>query len=161
MKIAALALLMLPAAALAQDDWLYTPMVEACLASGDRLCIGDAATICMADEDDGETTFGMMTCLSAEAQVWDDLLNAAYAKARDFAREMDAGEAEFFPEFAIRADQVQAAQRAWIGFRDANCAMQYGLWGAGSMRQIAGADCRLRMTADRTFDLRDYYSSVP
>ena len=156
MRITALVLLMLPCAAMA-DDWLYAPMVDACFASGAADCIGDAAAQCMADEPDGETTFGMMTCLSAEAQVWDGLLNAEYAKARDFARAMDAEDAEFFPEFAIRADQVQTAQRAWIAFRDANCAMQYGLWGAGSMRRIAGADCRMQMTADQTFALRNYH----
>lgn len=159
MRIAALALMILPCAAIAQDDWLYAPMVDACLASGDMLCIGDAATMCMADEPDGDTTLGMSGCLAGEAGAWDALLNAEYATARDFARMMDAEDAALFPEFAVRADQVQAAQRAWIAFRDANCAMQYGVWGAGSMRQIAGADCLLQMTAAQTFVLRAYHDA--
>ncbi|WP_019955744.1 lysozyme inhibitor LprI family protein [Yoonia vestfoldensis] len=158
MKIATLALILLPCAAIAQDDWLYAPMVAACLSSGDAACIGDAASMCMADERDGDTTVGMSGCLAGEAGAWDALLNAEYAAARDFARAMDAEEAEFFPEYAVRADQVQVAQRAWIAFRDANCAMQYGVWEAGSMRQIAGADCLLEMTAAQTFALRDYHN---
>jgi len=51
---------------------------------------------------------------------------------------------------------LRDAQRAWIAYRDANCAMEYGLWGAGSMRQIAGADCQMRMTAERMLELRSY-----
>jgi uncharacterized protein YecT (DUF1311 family) len=160
-RIAALSLMLLPCAAVAQDDWFYTPVVTACFATNDRACIGAAASMCMEDEDDGETTLGAMTCLLAEAEAWDDLLNLEYAVARDHARALDAADAADFPEFAIRADQVQAAQRAWIAFRDANCAMEYGLWGAGSLRQIAGGNCRLRMTATRSYELREYYNNAP
>ena len=153
----ALALLLLPHVAVAQDDWLYAPMVAACFASDEKDCIGAAAAMCMEDEADGETTFGMMTCLMAENHAWDVMLNVEYAKARDHATALDAADQADFPEFAIRADQVQNAQRAWIAFRDANCAMAYGLWGAGSLRQIAGADCLLQMTATQTLALRDYH----
>ena len=156
--MAVLALLALPGAAMA-NDWLYAPVVAACFASGEADCIGEAATMCMTEEPDGETTVGMMSCLMAEHQVWDGLLNAEYTKARDHAAMLDAADAPTFPAFAVRADQVRDAQRAWIAFRDANCAMQYGLWGAGSMRQIAGADCVMRMTATQTIALRDYHDT--
>lgn len=156
-----LILTLLGCPALAQDDWLYAPMVAACAArdaaaGGPASCIGDAASACMSGEADGETTVGMMFCQMGERDAWDVLLNAEYALARDFARALDAEDAEFFPEYAIRAEQLLAAQRAWIAFRDADCAMAYGLWGAGSMRQIAGASCQLQMTAERTLALRDY-----
>ena len=157
MKIAAIALL-LPCAAIAQDDWLYAPMVARCLDSGTQACIGEAASLCMAEEPQGDTTMGISDCLAGEAGAWDVLLNTEYAAARDFARAMDADDATLFPEYAQRADQVQAAQRAWIAFRDANYAMQHGLWGAGSMRRIAAADCLLQMTAAQSFVLRDYHS---
>jgi uncharacterized protein YecT (DUF1311 family) len=157
-KIATLALMLLPCAVLAQDDWLYAPLVASCLEAATEDCIGEAASLCMSEEPDGDTTMGMSGCLAGEAGAWDALLNAEYAMARDFARALDAEDAALFPEFALRADQVQAAQRAWIAFRDTNCAMQYGVWGAGSMRQTAGADCLLQMTATQTFALRDYHS---
>jgi uncharacterized protein YecT (DUF1311 family) len=151
--------LLLPAAAMAQDDWLYAPMVASCYAAADgretaTACIGQAAGLCMADEADGETTQGMAACLAGEAQAWDQLLNSEYATARQVARQMDADDGVF----TQRADQVQVAQRAWIAFRDANCAMQAGLYGTGSLRVIAAADCQMQMTAAQTIALRDYHS---
>jgi uncharacterized protein YecT (DUF1311 family) len=46
------------------------------------------------------------------------------------------------------------AQRAWIAFRDADCAQEVAVWGDGSMRTIAGAWCGLERTAQRVFELR-------
>ncbi len=123
-------------------------------------CIGSGSGACMAGAPDGQTTVGMMFCLLAERDAWDRLLNAEYARARTAAAGADDAERPHFPEFARRAEQLLTAQRAWIAFRDAQCAMEYGVWGAGSMRQIAGADCQLRLTAGRTLDLRDYRQSL-
>jgi uncharacterized protein YecT (DUF1311 family) len=148
-------------AAIAQDDWIYTPMVDTCAQrsmedGGPQSCIGDAAGACMSGESDGETTVGMMFCMLGERDAWDVLLNDEYQLARDFARNLDAGDRDLFPEYAVRADQLLAAQRAWIAFRDANCTMEYGIWGSGSMRQLAGSDCQMQMTAERALALRDY-----
>lgn len=123
-------------------------------------CAGEAANLCMDLEEGGHSTFGMMSCLIKERDVWDEQLNSAYRQARSFAKAMDEDDLENFPEFAVRATQVRDAQRAWIVFRDANCSMEYGLWGSGSMRQIAGADCLMRMTAQRTFELRAYVDGM-
>ena len=110
----------------------------------------------MDNTEGGQSTFGMQNCLIQEMQVWDELLNEAYGDARATAKSLDAADLEIFPEYAVRDTQVRDAQRAWITFRDANCAMDYGLWGSGSMRVIWGAECLLRMTAERTFELRIY-----
>ncbi len=123
-------------------------------------CIGDAASFCMENQEGGQTTFGMMSCLLAERDVWDERLNKVYKEARAFAKAMDQSDMDLFPEYAVRDEQVLAAQRAWIAFRDANCAMEYGVWGAGSFRQIAGADCVMRMTAERTLDLIAYTETL-
>lgn len=119
-------------------------------------CVGEAASLCMELEDGGHTTLGTMNCLLKERDVWDELLNEAYGEARFAAESLDKDDLEYFPEFAVRKTQLRDAQRAWITYRDANCLMEYGLWGSGSMRQIAGADCHMRMTAQRTFELRTY-----
>lgn len=156
MKVLALVLAMLPGVAVAQTDWLYAPMVEACFDSGETGCTGTAATMCMADEPGGDTMMGMTSCLMAEHEVWDKLMNKEYALVLDYAAEMDVSAQFEAPEYAVRADQVRTAQRAWVAFRDANCKMQYGLWGAGSMRHIAEAECLLTMTATQTRALRDY-----
>lgn len=150
----------------AQDGWLYAPMVDSCAQrsaedGGPQSCIGDAAAACMAGEPDGETTVGMMFCQLGERDAWDVLLNAEYQEARAFAQRLDDGDRGTFPEYAVRADQLLAAQRAWITFRDANCAMEYGVWGAGSIRQIAGSGCQLEMTAERALALRAYRNTFP
>jgi uncharacterized protein YecT (DUF1311 family) len=117
-------------------------------------CVGLGAAHCMASETDGETTVGMMVCTLAEYEAWDRLLNRDYGPMMDGMKAMDADDAELFPEFANRADSLRDAQRAWIPLRDAQCALEYAMWGSGSMRQIAGAACLLDLTAKRVIYLR-------
>ncbi|EBA10641.1 lysozyme inhibitor LprI family protein [Roseobacter sp. CCS2] len=162
--IRALCLVMMMAAAApvsAQDDWPYAAVVHDCYDSTIRTdgatdCLGDAANICMETEADGHTTTGMMFCLSDEAGVWDDLLNEEYAQSRAFAQRWDESDLSTSPQFAVRDNQVLQAQRAWIAFRDANCTMAYGRHGAGTLRQVSGAACQMRMTAERVFELARY-----
>ena len=117
-------------------------------------CIGLGSDICMESEEGGFSTIGMMFCLMAEEHSWDILLNRDYGPMMQGLRAMDAEESESFPQFAARADSLRNAQRAWIELRDADCALEYAMWGAGSMRQIAGAQCGLQRTAERTIYLR-------
>lgn len=136
----------------------YMTIVEDCFYSAEdaamaRACIGQGTGICMDADSNNQTTVGMMFCALAEAEAWDQILNAEYREIMAGMREEDAREAEFFPEFANRADSLLAAQRAWITLRDADCALEYALWGSGSMRQIAGADCQMQRTAERTIYL--------
>ncbi|MBN8293878.1 DUF1311 domain-containing protein [Rhodobacter sp. NTK016B] len=119
-----------------------------------RACIGIGTQACMEGAPDGQTTVGMMQCAQAEAAAWDVLLNAEYQRARDVARQGDTAETQ--PEFQRAAETLLEAQRAWIAYRDANCAMEYAQWGSGSMRMTAGSSCLLDMTAERTLDLRAY-----
>lgn len=140
----------------ASAEMHLTEIYQSTLNCENASCVGEAASFCMETTEGGHSTFGAMDCILKEGDVWDERLNIAYQEARKFAQVMDEDDLEFFPEYAIRADQVLQAQRAWITYRDANCAMQHGLWGSGSMRQISGADCLLQMTALRTFELRDY-----
>ncbi|MDR2857380.1 MAG: lysozyme inhibitor LprI family protein [Novosphingobium sp.] len=97
----------------------------------------DAAAI---DRDcDGGTT-EMVECLSAQAVMWDKRLNAAYKDA------LEAAQGE-------QREQLRAAQRLWLQYRDANC-LYYGL-GEGSIARINGADCVRRMTRSRALELED------
>lgn len=137
----------------------YMDVIETCLdaapdATKAETCIGRGSQVCMDTESDGFSTLGMMFCLLAEAEAWDRLLNREYSAARDGLAAMDAQEAELFPEYAERADWLLEAQRAWIPFRDGQCALEYAMWGSGSMRNIAGADCQMLMTADRAIFLK-------
>lgn len=157
-----IALLFLATPALADTDYApFMAPVAACYGSAEdrpmaEACIGIGARDCMDKAPDGGTTVGMMFCLLAERDLWDRQLNLEYAAARARAQAADDAERPYFPEYAVRVTQLRDAQRAWIAFRDAECALQYGVHGAGSMRQIAGADCQLRLTAERTLDLAGY-----
>lgn len=155
----ALILAALPAAASEHEVAAYGHILKDCYATAAdaearAACMGAMATECMDDQDGGHTTLGMTYCLNAEATVWDGFLNAEYGATRDWAKAADADEAVHFPEFAARAEKLRAAQRAWIAFRDAECALAYAEWGSGSMRNIAHADCVMQMTAERAIALR-------
>ena len=96
---------------------------------------------CM-DSPDGQSTMGMIECIGSEAQVQDAALNAAYRKAmKDLNPRQKA--------------KLQAAQRAWIAFRDAECAsFEDEDW--GSLSRINANACVLHMTAQRVIDLENY-----
>ena len=116
-------------------------------------CLGAMSRACMSGEKGGETTLGMSRCHFGETVVWDRYLNDEYRRTMRVMRAMDEDEGETFPEFANRGASLVKAQRAWIAFRDASCELSYAVWGAGSMRHIAGADCVMTMTAARTVEL--------
>lgn len=139
---------------------VFADDLAACFFTGDtseaqRECIGDMAVNCMDADEGGYTTLGMSTCASAEADVWDTLLNFEYKETMAWAKASDADEAINFPEHANRVESLLAAQRAWIEFRDTNCSLRYALWGAGSMRHIAGSNCIMEMIAEQTIKLRE------
>lgn len=120
---------------------------------GKAACFGQMSTTRMDSQDGGHSTLGMVWCLSAEPDVWEGFLNDECKATREFARRAHEDEAVYFPEYAVRAEKLLEAQRAWIAFRDTACALDYAEWGS-AMRNIAYADCRMTMTAGRTIELR-------
>lgn len=157
-----IALLFLATPVMADTDYApFMAQVDACHAGAEdrrmaEACIGIGARACMEATPEGGTTLGSMFCLLAERDHWDRLLNREYAAARLRAQGADDAERPYFPEYAVRVTQLRDAQRAWIAFRDAECALQYGVYGAGTMRMIAGADCQMRLTGERALDLARY-----
>jgi uncharacterized protein YecT (DUF1311 family) len=117
-------------------------------------CAGRLLEACQSSTADGQTTLGIVNCAGRETAAWDVLLNEEYQATRAWAEDADAVEAASAPQFGRSAEALLEAQRAWIAFRDAECGLAYALWGSGSMRTIAGANCLLSMTAERTVMLR-------
>ncbi|CAN1549928.1 Lysozyme inhibitor LprI, N-terminal [Caulobacteraceae bacterium] len=103
----------------------YTPAFQTCL-----------------DSPDGQSTMGMVQCIGGELKVQDAALNAAYRTlVADLTPDQRGG--------------LQKAQRAWIAFRDADCASRYSPdW--GSMSTINANFCILRRTVERTVELEDF-----
>jgi hypothetical protein len=73
-----------------------------------------------------------------EDRAWDKRLNIAYQKAVQ-----DAGSAQ--------RDQLRAAQRLWVQYRDANC-LYYGM-GEGTIARLDAGECMRSMTEARAKEL--------
>jgi uncharacterized protein YecT (DUF1311 family) len=104
-------------------------LVSAAACAGDQ---GDPAQSC-----DGSTQ-EMVECLKGKTAVWDTRMTMAYQKALK-----DAG--------AAQHEQLRAAQRLWIQYRDANC-LYYGM-GEGTIARIEAGECMRSMTEARAREL--------
>jgi len=82
---------------------------------------------------DGSTA-EMVECLKAQTAQWDKRMTIAYQQAMK-----NAGDAQ--------RDQLRAAQRLWIQYRDANC-LYYGM-GEGTIARVDAGECLRRMTEVR------------
>jgi uncharacterized protein YecT (DUF1311 family) len=87
----------------------------------------------------GGVTQGMVECMVAETKRHDARLNKAYKALMGSLN----------PE---RQKQLQEAQRAWLKFRDTNCAFYYDPDG-GTLARVEANDCVMNMTANRAKEL--------
>ena len=173
MRTAALALCLMGSAAVAQDDNPYdSRLLHSCLgqAQSDQAqsdsarpdiaedalpgCIGVAAAACM-QVPGGDTTVGMVQCLSAEAEDWDKLFNKAYKTAMTAAEAADAGLAQLGSAASPAAPVLRQAQRHWIAFRDASCTYESVRFQGGTAGGPAAADCMMRLTAAQALRLME------
>ncbi|CAN7144070.1 lysozyme inhibitor LprI family protein [Phenylobacterium sp. LjRoot225] len=91
----------------------------------------------------GGVTVSMRECISAELHRRDAELNAAYRRLADVLATPD------------RKAALQAAQRAWIGFRDAECTADASGAVGGTIWPLIVETCHIDMTYERTLQLRD------
>ena len=125
MRALAAALILATAAAPALAEPKYSPALDRCL-----------------DAPSGMSTLGQKECVWAETKIQDARLNREYAAA---LRRLTA------PQQA----KLKAAQRAWIAFRDADCAAREDFeW--GTLSQVNAAFCVLEKTAERADFLAGY-----
>ena len=89
------------------------------------------------DECDGSTP-EIVDCLMAQHARWDKELTIAYQRAIKDAT-------------AAEKDKLREAERAWIKYRDANCA--YYAAGEGTIARINTAACMRDMTKARAEEL--------
>ena len=83
-------------------------------------------------------TFQMVECLKAKTAQWDKRMGIAYQQALKDAQ-------------PARREQLRAAQRLWIQYRDANC-LYYGM-GEGTIARIDAGECMRNMTEARAREL--------
>jgi uncharacterized protein YecT (DUF1311 family) len=97
---------------------------------------------CLATPE-GQSTFGMIDCISKEAAVQDARLNRAYQAAL------------MRLERPRQKAALQKAQRAWIAFRDADCAAYVDEdW--GSLARVEANRCVLDHTRQRADELERF-----
>jgi uncharacterized protein YecT (DUF1311 family) len=94
---------------------------------------GDPAQSCAG------STAEMVDCLAAKTAWWDKRMSIAYQEALKNATS---------PQ---QHDQLRAAQRLWIQYRDANC-LYYGL-GEGTIARLDAGECMRSMTEARAREL--------
>lgn len=94
------------------------------------------------DSPVGQSTMGTVQCIGDELKVQDAALNAAYrALVADMTPDQKTG--------------LQKAQRAWIAFRDADCAARYSPdW--GTLSTVTANMCVLQRTVERTLELEAF-----
>ena len=86
---------------------------------------------------DGSTP-EMVDCLNAKTAEWDKRMTVAYQQAMKDAP----------PK---QREQLRAAQRLWIQYRDANC-LYYDM-GEGTIARVDAAECMRSMTEARAREL--------
>lgn len=86
-----------------------------------------------------DSTLGMVNCSQAEKNRQDDQLNKSYKALM----------AQLTP---LRQEQLLQAQRAWIKYRDTNCAFYFDPEG-GTLAQVEASSCFMLSTAERAREL--------
>lgn len=105
--------------------------------------IGAAVSAFAGDQGDPEqhcdgSTYEIVECLKAKTAEWDKRMNAAYQQAlKDAAPK--------------QREQLRAAQRLWVQYRDANC-LYYDL-DEGTIARIEAGYCMNDMTESRAREL--------
>ncbi len=86
-------------------------------------------------------------CAAQAYQAADDELNAVYQTVVSRLEDNSAS-----------LEKLRAAQRAWIGFRDAECAFESSAVEGGSAQPMVRNGCLETLTAERTEQLREHAS---
>jgi uncharacterized protein YecT (DUF1311 family) len=92
-------------------------------------------------------------CAEQDWQEADKELNATYGEVMAEAKAMDRD----LPDYLRGAETaLREAQRAWVAFRDANCAVAGFPMRGGSAEPLLVYGCLRQMTLDRTDELRRF-----
>ena len=108
-------------------------------------CIPKFLNLCL-EVPENQSTFGMVSCYQQSEKIWDILLNKYYQLLQ---KNLDPN----------LQQSLKNTQLAWITYKEKTCQFEYDLWGNGSMRHTAAAECLLRETSSRTIELYGIYAN--
>lgn len=95
-------------------------------------------------------------CVSPQSQ---QLMNACAAKeyaAADAALNTAWGSAKSFADAIGQGKELLKAQRAWLAYRDAACAVHASPYEGGSLQPLIRATCLSEITKERTAMLLEF-----
>lgn len=119
--------------------WLLAIAVTALSAGTHAADDGYSETYTACMDESGGVTVNMLDCTGSETEQQDARLNQNYKAAMRALT-------------PAQQTQLRDAQRLWIKFRDADCALLGSLTG-GSIDRINSASCFMDMTKQRADDL--------
>lgn len=97
----------------------------------------------------------MNMCAERDFEAADAELNAVWAQARKAAKEVDAEQSD---ELKGADEALLAAQRAWLGYRDAQCELAGFEARGGSMEPMLVSGCKAELTRIRIKELQTFIS---
>jgi uncharacterized protein YecT (DUF1311 family) len=95
----------------------------------------------------------MNFCAERDFEAADADLNVVWKEARKAAKAMDAEQRD---ELKGADKALLAAQRSWIGYRDAECVLDGFEARGGSMEPMLVSACMAEMTRARTKELKEF-----
>lgn len=98
--------------------------------------------------DSAASQMAMNACYGQKAKVADSLEALAYAAARGALHTKGADD---------RIPQLEAAEKAWGEYRDAQCQAEAGLNEGGSIAPLVVATCRGGLATRRAEELKEVY----
>ena len=108
------------------------------------------------DCDNAYTQSDMNQCAWIEYEAADAALNAQWAETAAAMKRMDAGADTTYDDGRPGYfDQLLAAQRVWLKYRDEHCASEGYLARGGSMEPLLVSTCKTDLTEKRTKELRE------
>ncbi len=99
-----------------------------------------------------QTQADMTICAGRDLADADKQLNAQYQVTRKALKERDAGAST--PDLKGGEEALLKAQRAWIAYRDAQCASVGFQARGGSMEPMLVSNCEADLTRKRTAELK-------
>ena len=101
------------------------------------------------------TQMDMNICSDRDFQAADRQLNSQWSLTTAQMRDLDNEPRANGDRRTGYFDQLLAAQRLWIGFRDAHCASEGYKARGGSMEPMLVSGCKAALTRARTLQLRE------